>query len=73
MLTDEGEVALEQLSVRVKPGLSQSVVLVLANNVIHDVSQESRHHQDLHVVALPAVLQMCWNLTRISRTSVIKY
>lgn len=69
MLTNEGKVALQQLSVRVKPGLSQPAVLVLANDVIHDVSQEARHHQDLHVVALPAVLQMCWNLTSVEHLS----
>lgn len=67
-LTDEGEVALQQLPVRVKPSLSQPTVLVLANDVIHDVSQETGHHQDLHVVALPAVLQMCGDLTHISKT-----
>lgn len=55
---------------RVKPGLSQPAVLVLANDVIHDISQEASDHQDLHVVALPAVLQMCWDLQKISTTSV---
>lgn len=70
-LTDKGEVALQQLSVRVEPSLSQPAVLVLAYDVIHDVSQETRHHQDLHVVALPAVLQMRWDLAHVSKTSVI--
>lgn len=61
-LTDEGEVALKELAVRAKPGLSQAAVLILANDVVHDVSQQARHHQDLHVVALPAVLQVGGNL-----------
>lgn len=47
---------------RVEPGLSQAAVLVLADDVVHDVGQQARDHQDLHVVALPAVLKMGWNL-----------
>lgn len=62
-LTDEGKVALKKLPVRAEPGVSQSAVLVLANDVVHDVGKQARHHQDLHVVALPAVLQVGWNLS----------
>lgn len=69
-LTDEGEVALQELPVRVEPRLRQAAVLVLADDVVHDVGQQARHHQDLHVVALPAVLQVGWNLeTATERTT----
>lgn len=61
-LTHESEVALQKLSVRVKPGVSEATVLVLADDVVHDVGQQAGHHQDLHVVTLPAVLKVCRNL-----------
>lgn len=60
--THEGEIALEELTVRVEPGMRQAAVLVLSDDVVHDVSQQAGHHQDLHVVALPAVLQVGWDL-----------
>lgn len=47
--------------------MSEPAVLVLANNVVHDVRQQARHHQDLHVVTLPAVLQRSRNLQRQSK------
>lgn len=47
---------------RVEPSLRQAVVLVLADDVVHDVSKQPSHHEDLHVVALPAVLQVGWDL-----------
>lgn len=56
--THKGEIALEELAVRVEPGVRQAAVLILADDVVHDVSQQASHHQDLHVVALPAVLQV---------------
>lgn len=56
---------------RVEPGLSEATVLVLANDVVHDVGQQAGHHQDLHVITLPAVLQMCRNLQRNSKRSSV--
>lgn len=47
---------------RAEPGLSEATILVLANDVVHDVRQEASHHQDLHVITFPAVLQMSRNL-----------
>lgn len=55
-LTNECKVALQQLPVRVKPGVSEPTVLVLADDVVHDVSQEAGNHEDLHVVTFPTVL-----------------
>lgn len=57
---------------RVEPGLSQTAVLVFANDVVHDVGQQTGHHQDLHVITLPAVLQMCRNLQRNSTQTSIR-
>ncbi len=55
-----------------EPGLSEATVLVLANDVVHDIGQQARHHQDLHVVTLPAVLQMSRNLQRnIEKSSAL--
>lgn len=66
-LTHKCKVALQKFPVRVEPGVSQAAVLVLADNVVHNVRQQACHHQDLHVITLPAVLQMCRNLQRQSK------
>lgn len=46
----------------IEPRVSQAVVFVLPNDVIHDVSKETCDHQDLHVVTLPAVLKVSRDL-----------
>lgn len=64
MLTNEGKVALQKFSVGIKPGLCESAVLVFANYIVHNVGKKPCDHQDLHVITLPAVLQVCWDLLK---------
>lgn len=47
--------------------MSQTVVLVLPNDVVHDVSKKTRYHQDLHVITLPAVLKVSRDLWEVNR------
>lgn len=61
-LTHEGKVALEKFSVGIEPGLGEPAVLIFANYVVHDIGKQTGDHQDLHIVTLPAVLQVYWDL-----------
>lgn len=68
-LTHKGKVALEEFSVRIKPGLGKPAVLVFTNYVVHNIGKKTRDHQDLHVITLPAVLKVCWNLLHTHKQS----
>lgn len=61
-LTHKGKVAFQQLPVCVEPGLSQTVIFILPNDVVHDVSKKTSYHEDFHVVTLPTVLKVRRNL-----------
>lgn len=54
----------------VEPSMSQAVVFVLPNDVVHDVSQETCYHQDLHVITLPAVLKVSRDLCKGTETVI---
>lgn len=69
-LTNKSKVTFQQLPVGVEPSMSQAVVFVFPNDVVHDVSQETCHHQDLHVVTLPAVLKVSRDLCKGTETVI---